>query len=73
MKKGKKVFFPVDPGEESGSLSRWYAMELKRCVKAGDPKVVSLMMLLQTRGEQVVGPDEVDILFLMAGKPPRGE
>jgi hypothetical protein len=68
----QKVFFSVDPGEESGGLSSWYAMDLKPGGKAGDPKVYVLMMLLQTRGEQVVGPDEVDISILLVGEP-RGE
>jgi hypothetical protein len=57
----RRFFFSVDPGEESGGLNRWYAMELQRLSKAGDPKVYVLKMLLQTRGEQVVGPDEVDM------------
>jgi hypothetical protein len=68
----KKVFFSVDPGEESGGLNRWYAMELQRLSKAGDPKVYVLKMLVQTRREQLVGPDEVDMLFLLVGEP-RGE
>jgi hypothetical protein len=68
----RRFFFSVGPGEESGGLSRWYAMDLKEVRKAGDPKVYVLKMLLQTRGEQVVGPDKVDISILLVGEP-RGE